>query len=351
MRNQNKSWWSDGCLTWHNDDGSCVGGDVVDCPFGRAHPGTSDTSCRLGNWDEEGRIWDMAGYAMDAIDVISLVNPVSAAGKFAVKYAVKEYLKKRAKDGIAKEVAQKEADNLARQLAKEMDDAVQAGKNCANSFTGNTVVVMGDGSRKPISEIMLDDVVLAKNPTNGLEQAQPVTALIRNGGAHEMVRLGFGGDTFVDATLEHPFWSVDAQQYVDAGDLKVGERVLAGSGARVKVESSWRYTENLIAYNLQVDQLHTYQVSDLSLLVHNKCENPLTTKQQNDLASYLGYAKMNERTRNEMPIFKKDNKYISFDRDGHNGGVWKMADSVEELNSKQTRLGTYNYDLTVQIGG
>ena len=30
---------------------------------------------------------------------------------------------------------------------------------------------------------------------------------------------------------------------------------------------------------------------------------------------------------------------------GHNGGIWKMADSLEDLNSKSTRMGTYDKDL------
>ena len=29
----------------------------------------------------------------------------------------------------------------------------------------------------------------------------------------------------------------------------------------------------------------------------------------------------------------------------HNGGVWKMADSVKNLGKKETRMGTYDADL------
>ena len=45
------------------------------------------------------------------------------------------------------------------------------------------------------------------------------------------------------------------------------------------------------------------------------------------------------------PIFKKGRNYISPDRDGHNGGVWKKAKSVEALDSKATRAGTYDENL------
>lgn len=42
---------------------------------------------------------------------------------------------------------------------------------------------------------------------------------------------------------------------------------------------------------------------------------------------------------------KEKNLYISANIDGHNGGVWKMADSVANLGSKNTRLGTFDANL------
>ncbi|WP_411705615.1 toxin C-terminal domain-containing protein [Edaphovirga cremea] len=31
--------------------------------------------------------------------------------------------------------------------------------------------------------------------------------------------------------------------------------------------------------------------------------------------------------------------------DGHNGGFWKVADSVKNFGSKKTRTGTFDIDL------
>jgi hypothetical protein len=44
-------------------------------------------------------------------------------------------------------------------------------------------------------------------------------------------------------------------------------------------------------------------------------------------------------------VFQKGNKFITIDVDSHNGGIWKMANSVENLASKRTRLGTYDKNL------
>jgi RHS repeat-associated protein len=66
-------------------------------------------------------------------------------------------------------------------------------------------------------------------------------------------------------------------------------------------------------------------------------------------AKELGFTKIKERSHGQA-VFKKDNVYITRDVDGHNGGAWKMADSVKNLASKSTRSGTYNADLSKRVG-
>lgn len=44
-------------------------------------------------------------------------------------------------------------------------------------------------------------------------------------------------------------------------------------------------------------------------------------------------------------MFKKGNRYITSDVDSHSGGTWKMADSIRNLGSKSTRMGTYDANL------
>ncbi|MCY7772165.1 SAR2788 family putative toxin [Bacillus haynesii] len=66
------------------------------------------------------------------------------------------------------------------------------------------------------------------------------------------------------------------------------------------------------------------------------------------VAKELGYsatkyvshgAKVYKRVKGKGP------KYITRDKDGHNGGVWKGASSVKNLGSKKTRSGTYDAEL------
>ncbi|WP_300662073.1 toxin C-terminal domain-containing protein, partial [Fluviicola sp.] len=59
-----------------------------------------------------------------------------------------------------------------------------------------------------------------------------------------------------------------------------------------------------------------------------------------------GYKKTNYKSHGQnMYHNKKTGSYITPDQDGHNGGVWKKASSVENLGSKETREGTYNEEL------
>lgn len=71
-----------------------------------------------------------------------------------------------------------------------------------------------------------------------------------------------------------------------------------------------------------------------------------STKKQKELAGELGFLiKCNEKSGHGQPIFTNGKLYISFDVDSHNGGVWKMAKSPKKLESKKTRLGTYDKNL------
>lgn len=63
-----------------------------------------------------------------------------------------------------------------------------------------------------------------------------------------------------------------------------------------------------------------------------------------EAAAKLGYRKIGERSHGQ-PVYKKGNRYITPDVDSHNGGAWKMADSVKNLGTKSSRMGTYDSNL------
>ncbi len=79
----------------------------------------------------------------------------------------------------------------------------------------------------------------------------------------------------------------------------------------------------------------------------------MTSKQSAKAAKELGFEKTGQFAKNGEPIYynKKTKTYISQDIGSangtgpHNGGVWKQAKTIEGINSKQTRMGTYDAQL------
>jgi hypothetical protein len=78
----------------------------------------------------------------------------------------------------------------------------------------------------------------------------------------------------------HPFWSVTQSAWVETKDLKEGEILSLEDGSEVAIESILHYgTEETTVYNFEVEDNHTYYVSDAGVLVHNQstlCLPPVT---------------------------------------------------------------------------
>ncbi|MCX5294159.1 polymorphic toxin-type HINT domain-containing protein [Streptomyces sp. NBC_00183] len=158
--------------------------------------------------------------------------------------------------------------------------AASRAASCArpNSFTGDTPVLMSDGTRKPIKDVAVGDTVIATDPETGDTGPRKVTALIKGDGDKQLVDItldtdGLAGtrtDT-ITATDGHPFWVPQLHQWVDAGALKAGQWLQTSTGTWVQITAIRHRTQPASVYNLTVDDLHTYYVlaGTTSLLVHN----------------------------------------------------------------------------------
>ena len=70
-------------------------------------------------------------------------------------------------------------------------------------------------------------------------------------------------------TYGHPIWSVDRSAFVDAGQLKIGERCIAIDEALYQLTSKTQKVADEPVYNFEVANHHVYYVSRFGLLVHN----------------------------------------------------------------------------------
>jgi RHS repeat-associated protein len=153
---------------------------------------------------------------------------------------------------------------------------VQKGLSKACSFTGDTEVVMADGSTKPISKVEVGDLVLAADPEQGKQGPRKVTALWVH--QDSVQKLTLDGGATVTTTEDHPFWSESDRTWKRADQLDSGDALLTTTGKRTKVVGLLAGTRSIgFAYNLTVDDLHTFYVlaGSQSLLVHNTCPDGL----------------------------------------------------------------------------
>lgn len=140
----------------------------------------------------------------------------------------------------------------------------------ACSFTGATLVLMGDGSKKPIEDIEVGDEVTASDPESGEQEPRKITHVF----VHEdtVTDLALDDGTALGTTEDHPFWSVTDGRFERADQLSTGERVLTAGGRTLTVDE-WRgaTSRTAPAYNLEVDGIHTHHVGSDAVLVHNAC--------------------------------------------------------------------------------
>ncbi|HXH77560.1 DUF6531 domain-containing protein [Nocardioides sp.] len=137
------------------------------------------------------------------------------------------------------------------------------------SFGGSTVVLMANGTRKPIEDVEVGDWVIATDPETGVQKPKRVTHIwVHNDTVTDLV---VGGEV-ITTTEDHPFWSVTDQKFERADQLSAGEEILSADGAVITVSGLQLGTEReAVAYNLTVEGIHTYHVGDLEVLVHNMC--------------------------------------------------------------------------------
>ncbi|NIK62307.1 polymorphic toxin-type HINT domain-containing protein [Kribbella shirazensis] len=143
------------------------------------------------------------------------------------------------------------------------------GGGCFRSFSGETLVEMGDGTRKPISQVKVGDEVLATDPETGERGPRKVTHLWVH--TDTLLELEVEGGTLT-TTEDHPFWNATDSAYQRADQLDPGDKLLGADGRLVRVIGLSAGSHRVAtAYNLTVDDIHTYYVlvGSTPVLVHN----------------------------------------------------------------------------------
>lgn len=234
--------------------------------------------------------------------------------------------------------------------AKPKEDAAATASKEANGCVGafctrpGSCFVAGtpvwtDHGVVPIESLDVGDLVLARDPDSRDVAYRPiVTRFVRDDRPITNLTLETesGAVEHVRTTAEHPFAAV-GRGFVPAAELAPGDLVETAAGP-ARVESLFTEAIPQRVYNFEVASFHTYFVGRTAAWVHNTCTQPPPE----------GWTKVKGAFSHGQPVYKhpKKNLFISPDVDGHNvSNGWKMADSIRNLGSKKTRLGTYDADL------
>jgi Pretoxin HINT domain len=83
-----------------------------------------------------------------------------------------------------------------------------------------------------------------------------------------------GAIEVIEGTPNHPFWSLDRNDWVPLGELEEGEH-LRGEAGVAFVLTHVIVNRSVPVYNIEVHGEHVYQVGELGFLVHNACPAPI----------------------------------------------------------------------------
>lgn len=258
------------------------------------------------------------GIASDVLGAASMITPQGAAKKVVkegTELAV-EQLTKHADDVI--DVA-KTAPTPPAQLADEVTaagtakppvtpgvspkapNAPPAAKPtevpCAGqSFTPDTLVLLADGTNRPISQLGVGDLVWSTDPASGRSGPQTVQAVLVN---HDTDLLDLtitnnaGNSAVINTTSRHPFYSptradsattalaasTTANAYgpgwTEAKDLRPGDALYTPNSAAAQVKTTSPVPGDADMWDLTIESTHTFYITTpaASVLVHN-CPMP-----------------------------------------------------------------------------
>ena len=154
-------------------------------------------------------------------------------------------------------------------------------------FTAGTKIHTEKGF-KNIEKIKAGDYVWSENPETkekALKQVKKIFVREKD----SIVRLAINGEV-IETTSEHPFY-VEGKGWRAAGELTAGTevRLQDGSAGIVTEKEDIQLEEPVTVYNFEVEDYHTYYVSEQKALVHNMCAMTLENAPAN-IASKSSYA-------------------------------------------------------------
>jgi RHS repeat-associated protein len=204
-------------------------------------------------------------------------------------------------------------------IADDISDQVSAGVKGGCSFDADTLVLLADGSTKPIAEVKVGDQVLAADPKTGVRGARTVIAVL----PHEdtVLELSTEDGATVTTTEDHAFYNATDKRWQRADALSPGDALYTATGATARVAGLLPNTQRVVtAYDLTIADTHSFfvLVHAVPVLVHNSCPSGSMHVEHSEWETVV---KVND-----------SNDYVKVDRDGGQVNVLEIyRESQEEI--------------------
>ena len=161
---------------------------------------------------------------------------------------------------------------------------VTGGLTSKACFVAGTTVLAAAG-HVAIENIEAGDYVWAWDEETGEVGLKQVVETYVNESS-ELIHVFVNGEEII-TTPTHPFYS-PVKGWTEAAKLRAGDILVLVNGEYVVVEKvQHEILEAPVAvYNFQVDNYHTYFVSNIGVLVHNKCTRNTTVSSREEALEY-----------------------------------------------------------------
>ena len=130
------------------------------------------------------------------------------------------------------------------------------GPKNSGCFVAGTLVLMADGTTKPIEQVKEDEWVMARDEATG--QTEPRQVKQKSVKYVDATRvLTFSDGSKIETTDEHPFF-VEGRGFLPAKEAGIGTSIVTRAGPTLQVTNVEVKTQGATVYNFEVEGLHTY---------------------------------------------------------------------------------------------
>ena len=302
------------------------------------------------------RGWKKAGAIVGGA-VLGTINPFKKLKVGKVFKRVAKIVKKRkSTKAIAKrvyrvarktKVVTKRSYRKARRKATRTYRRVRCKITKKGCFTAGTLISTKDGD-VPIEDIEEGDLVWAQDSETGDIALKKVVQTFEKE-TDTILYIKVAGEV-IEATEQHVFY-IDGVGWIPASMIEEGDVVVLQSGDKSKVEKIDKVVHNELirVYNFEVEDFHTYFVSDASVLVHNDYSGVRRKKVKASKKGTLKNKKL--PTKGKIRYVPSKNWNSSQPLPKHNGGYVDKFENIWTKGPSRTAGQSFEWDVQLSKTG